>query len=68
MRKSFASVPTPMLAGVIKERTPIAAMSRIRTCEYQGATGIDLHLSCLADKFKTVEYIPHCPLCLIKSL
>ena len=57
MRKSFASVPTPMLAGVIKERTPIAAMSRIRTCEYQGATGIDLHLSCLTDEFKTVEHI-----------
>ena len=57
MRKSFKSVPAPMLAGVIKENTPTMARAQIRTAEYNGATGIDLHLSCLKDEFKTVEHI-----------
>ena len=46
-----------MLAGVIKERTPSTASAQIRNCEYHGATGIDLHLSCLDDEFKTTEHI-----------
>lgn len=57
MRKSFANVNTPMLAGVIKERTAANAIAQIKNCEYHGATGIDLHLSCFDDEFKTVDSI-----------
>lgn len=57
MRKSFAAVPAPMLAGVVKERTPREAIARIRNCECHGATGIDLHVSCLADEYKNVDSI-----------
>lgn len=57
MRKSFANVNTPMLAGVIKERTSANAIAQIKNCEYHGATGIDLHLSCFDDEFKTVDSI-----------
>lgn len=59
MRKSFSKVPGPMLAGVIKEQRPETAISAIRNCEYKGATGIDLHLSCLEDKFRNVDSIRH---------
>lgn len=57
MRKSFAKVPSPMLAGVIKERTQKDAVAQIKSCQYHGATGIDLHLSCLDEEFRTVECI-----------
>lgn len=57
MRKSFTNVNTPMLAGVIKERNPANAIAQIKNCEYHGATGIDLHLSCFDDEFKTVDSI-----------
>lgn len=57
MRKSFVKVNQPMLAGVIKERTPINVIAQIKTCEYHGATGIDLHLSCLDEEFRTKEHI-----------
>ena len=36
-----------MLAGVVREKTIKGALACIRNCEVQGATGIDLHLSCL---------------------
>ena len=57
MRKSFVNVQTPMLAGVVKEKTPEMAISEILNYYHQGATGIDLHLSCLADEYKNVESI-----------
>lgn len=57
MRKSFAKVPAPMLAGVVKEKTPETAISEILNYYQLGATGIDLHLSCLADEYKNVESI-----------
>ncbi len=57
MRKSFAQVTSPMLAGVVKERTPETAISEILNYYQQGATGIDLHLSCLADEYKNIESI-----------
>lgn len=57
MRKSFAKVNAPMLAGVIKECTPGDAIAQIRNCEYHGATGIDLHLSCLDPQYKNAEDI-----------
>lgn len=57
MRKSFAKVNQPMLATVIKERTPIDAIAQIRTSQYHGATGVDLHLSCLDSEYRTKEHI-----------
>lgn len=57
MRKSFAKVSSPMLAGVIKERTPGNARAQIRNSEYHGATGIDLHLSCFEPEFRNAESI-----------
>ena len=55
MRKSFAKVPQPMLAGVIKEHTRLDAIAQIRNNEYHGATGLDLHISCLDEEFQTKE-------------
>ena len=57
MEKRFSASNTPLLAGVVKERTPEAAMEKIRYFEEKGATAIDLHLSCLDDEYKTVEQI-----------
>lgn len=55
MRLSFAKHPAPMLIGVVREKTVRDAIAAIRNCEIHGATGIDLHLSCLEEKFQTVS-------------
>ncbi len=55
MRKSFAKVPQPMIAGVIKERTAGDAVAQIKNSQYHGATGIDLHLSCLDEESQAIE-------------
>ena len=57
MDRRFSASSTPLLAGVVKERTPEAAIEKIRYFEENGATAIDLHLSCLDDEYKTVEQI-----------
>ena len=57
MDKRFSASNTPLLAGVVKERTPEAAIEKIRYFEENGATAIDLHLSCFDDEYKTVEHI-----------
>ena len=57
MSKRFSNSNVPLLAGVVKERTPKDALEKIRYFEQQGATAIDLHLSCLDDEYKTVESI-----------
>lgn len=57
MRKSFANNYAPMYVGVVREKTPKAAIAAIRNCIYSGATGIDLHLSCLNEDEKTTESI-----------
>lgn len=57
MNKRFSASTTPLLAGVVKERTPEAAIEKIRYFEENGATAIDLHLSCLDDEYKTVAQI-----------
>jgi len=54
-RKSFAKNPSPMLIGVVRERTVRDAIAAIRNCEYHGATGIDLHLSCLNEEDQSLE-------------
>ena len=57
MEKRFSSSNVPLLAGVVKERTPQDALDKIRYFEENGATAIDLHLSCLDGEYKTVEAI-----------
>ena len=57
MGKRFSASNVPLLAGVVKERTPKDALEKIRYFEEKGATAIDLHLSCLDDEYKTVDAI-----------
>lgn len=47
MRKSIAKLPSPVLAGVVRETTTRAAIAQIKNCLYDGAGMIDLHMSCL---------------------
>lgn len=53
-KEKFAASATPHIIGVVRERTPAAALQKIRAYEAHGATAIDLHLSCLDDEYKTV--------------
>ena len=55
MRKSFAKVARPMIAGVIKERTNRDAIAQIKNSVCHGATGLDLHVSCLDEQYQTKE-------------
>jgi len=57
MRMSFVNQPSPLLIGVINERTVRDCIAAISNCQYHGATGIDLHLSCLDEDAKNVESI-----------
>ncbi len=45
--KVLSNLPSPVLAGVVKEKTPKAAIAEITNCLYDGAGMIDLHMSCL---------------------
>lgn len=49
MRKSFAKLPSPVLAGVVRQTTTKGAIAQIKNCMYEGAGMIDLHMSCLED-------------------
>ncbi len=55
MSLSFAKAPSPILASVVKEETKKAAMASITNSIYNGATGIDLHLSCMREEERTVD-------------
>jgi hypothetical protein len=55
MRLSLAKQKAPVIIGVVREKTPKAAIAAIRNCEIYGATGIDLHISCLDVQYQTVE-------------
>lgn len=57
MRKSFVNVTQPMLAGVVKAPSVRDAIYQIKNCQYHGATGIDLHLSCMNKEELTVDAI-----------
>ncbi len=57
MRKSFVNTQAPMLAGVVKENTPKNAIATINNLFVGGATGIDLHLSCFEEQYRTIEAI-----------
>ena len=45
----LSTLRAPALAGVVRERTCAAAAAEIRSCLYDGADMIDLHISCLED-------------------
>jgi len=47
MNHTLSRLPSPALAGVIREKTELAAIAEIRNCLFDGADMIDLHLSCL---------------------
>ena len=57
MRKSFAHNPGPLVIGVIRERNVRDAIAAIKNAALHGATGIDLHLSCLDEDCKNRESI-----------
>ena len=57
MKKRFSASDTPLVAGVVKERTPQDAIEKIKYFEENGATAIDLHLSCLLEEYQTVTEI-----------
>ena len=54
---SFAKPESPLLAAVIRQRTPKEAIAAITNAQYHGATGIDLHLSCLDEEYKNSKSI-----------
>ncbi len=54
---SFAKPESPLLAAVIRQRTPKEAIAAITNAQYHGATGIDLHLSCLDEEYKNPKSI-----------
>lgn len=47
MNKQISKLPSPVLAGVIREKTVEASIAEIQNCFYNGAGMIDLHMSCL---------------------
>lgn len=47
MSIKISSLPSPVLAGVVRENNKKAAIAEIKNCMYDGADMIDLHMSCL---------------------
>ena len=47
MNKKLSQLPSPVLAGVVREKSVRAAVAEIKNCLYDGAGMIDLHMSCL---------------------
>lgn len=47
MKQKLSRLPSPALAGVVREKGVRGAIAEIRNCMYDGATMIDLHMSCL---------------------
>lgn len=45
--KRLSELPAPALAGVVRARSARGAIAEIKNCVLDGATMIDLHLSCL---------------------
>lgn len=45
MKTSLAKLPSPVLAGVVKERNAAAAIAEAKNCLIHGAKMLDLHLS-----------------------
>lgn len=68
MRKSFAQLPAPVYAAVIREKTPTQAICAIKNAEMNGATAFDLHLSCLEEQYRTVAHIKSIVVCTQKPM
>ena len=47
MKNKLSDLCSPVLAGVVREKTAKAAIAEIKNCIYSGAGMIDLHMSCL---------------------
>lgn len=47
MKQKLSQLPSPALAGVVREKNVCGSIAQIKNCMYDGATMIDLHLSCL---------------------
>ena len=47
--QKLSKLHTPALAGVVREKNVRGAIAEIKNCKYDGATMIDLHMSCLED-------------------
>ena len=45
--QKISQLPSPVVAGVVKERNAKAAIAEIKNCVYSGAEMIDLHMSFL---------------------
>lgn len=43
----LSQLPSPVLAGVVREKTIRAAVAEMKNCMYDGAGMIDLHIPCL---------------------
>ena len=49
MKQRLSQLAAPALAGVVREKNVRGAIAEIKNCMYDGATMIDLHMSCLED-------------------
>ncbi|MBR2907960.1 MAG: type I 3-dehydroquinate dehydratase [Clostridia bacterium] len=49
MTQKLSTLTAPAVAGVVRETSVRAAIAEIKNCIYDGATMIDLHMSCLAN-------------------
>lgn len=47
--QKLSEITAPAIAGVIREKSKMAAIGEIQNCIYDGAQMIDLHLSCLEE-------------------
>ena len=47
MKQKLSQLAAPALAGVVREKNVRGAIAEIKNCMYDGATMIDLHMSCL---------------------
>ena len=45
--KKISGLDSPIIAGVVRERTVKGAIAEIKNCMYDGAGMIDLHMSCI---------------------
>lgn len=50
MKNALSKLPSPVIAGVVREKSAKGAIAEIKNCTYDGAMMIDLHLSCLEDR------------------
>jgi len=66
VKKALSGLQSPVLVGVVREKTAAAAIAEIKNCMYDGAGMIDLHISCLknsdVDPLKTLRRASKLPI------